>query len=110
MGRSTEPLDLGGGENVGGGFVNEGREVLSFLPGEPIGRTNWPPSMRDGDGLAQLSALLLRRYHDVVADYRPPEEAVWHNPSVSRIGEDRASRRLHAIQHGVAGRQGQRRD
>lgn len=61
------------------GFDGEGREVLSFLPGEAMPWTDWPTVMRSGNGLAQL-ATMLRRYHDAVREFVPPDDAVWRNP------------------------------
>ncbi|MBW4720417.1 phosphotransferase enzyme family protein [Saccharothrix obliqua] len=68
------------------GVDDEGREVLTYLPGDPPGWTDWPAVLRTGDGLAQLGALL-RRYHDAVRDYAPPAGAVWRNPLAPATGE-----------------------
>jgi Phosphotransferase enzyme family len=68
------------------GIDDQGREVLTFLPGEPVSWTDWPSVLRDGDGLAQLGTLL-RRYHDAVRDYVPPPDAVWRNPLAPATGE-----------------------
>lgn len=68
------------------GIDDEGREVLTYLPGEVVGWTDWPMVLRDGDGLAQLGALLWR-YHDAVRNYVPPLEAVWRNPLAPTRGE-----------------------
>lgn len=68
------------------GIDESGREVLSFLPGEPIGWTTWPSFMLGEDGLVQLGTLL-QRYHDAVRGYRPSENAVWRNPLAQRTGE-----------------------
>ena len=56
------------------GFDDEGREVLTYLDGES-GRDTWPLLVPD-DGLAAF-ARLLRRYHDAVAGYRPPDDTEW---------------------------------
>ena len=57
------------------GFDDQGREVLSWVQGEaPI--APWPAWMRADDTLRNL-ALLLRRFHDAVAGWIPPEDAVW---------------------------------
>jgi len=61
------------------GIDQRGREILTFLEGEPIGWTDWPPVMRGTDGLRQLAGML-RRYHDVVRSFHPPPDAVWRNP------------------------------
>ena len=54
--------------------TSEGREVLTYLDGES-GRDTWPLVVPD-DGLAAF-ARLLRRYHDAVAGYRPPDDTEW---------------------------------
>lgn len=68
------------------GVDEEGREVLEFIEGSPIGWTDWPPVMLGMDGLIQLGALL-RCYHEAVRTFRPPEGAVWRNPLAPRSGE-----------------------
>ena len=61
------------------GIDDEGCEVLSFLPGETVGWTDWPAFMRGDEGLVQLAATL-RRYHDAVRGFVPPPDARWRNP------------------------------
>lgn len=61
------------------GIDEMGREMLSYLPGETIGWTDWPAFMRGDDGLVQL-ARTLRRYHDAVRDFAPSPDARWRNP------------------------------
>lgn len=61
------------------GCDEQGREILAYLPGEAAHRP-WPPILRTNNGLAQV-ARLLRRYHEVVVSFVPPESAQW------RIGE-----------------------
>jgi hypothetical protein len=61
------------------GVDDRGREVLSYLPGETPPWVNWPDVLRSDDGVIQLGGLL-RRYHDAVADFHPPEGTVWRNP------------------------------
>jgi len=57
------------------GLDDRGREVLTFVPGDtPV--TPWPPWMAEDDALAGVGRLL-RRYHDAVADFVPPPDAVW---------------------------------
>lgn len=61
------------------GIDERGREVLSYLPGETAPWTSWPDVLRSDDGVVQLGRLL-RRYHDAVRDFQPPEGTVWRNP------------------------------
>lgn len=67
------------------GFDDEGREVLSYLPGES-GSRGWAKVL-DDRGLSAF-ARLLRDYHDAVADFMPVVEAIWAVGTVSpRDGE-----------------------
>ncbi|MFL5337934.1 MAG: phosphotransferase, partial [Geminicoccaceae bacterium] len=50
------------------GFDDQGREVLTYIPGES-GRAAWTKVIEVA-GLVAMGRLL-RTYHDVVADYRP---------------------------------------
>ncbi len=56
------------------GYDEEGREVLTFLPGED-GPVSWGYLHAD-DGLASV-ARLLRSYHDAVRGYRPSPTTEW---------------------------------
>ncbi|MFI6323609.1 phosphotransferase [Nonomuraea sp. NPDC050556] len=59
------------------GFDDEGREVLSFLDGETMGNSQiWPEWTRTEDTLCQV-ACWLRTYHEAVADFVPPADALW---------------------------------
>ena len=63
------PLPLGTDE--------QGREVVSYLPGETVGaRRPWPAWVHSEEALADV-AQWLRRYHDAVADFVPPPGALW---------------------------------
>lgn len=55
-------------------FDKEGREILSFIEGDS-GKDGWSKIITD-EGLKKY-AKLLRRYHDVIADYHPAENSVW---------------------------------
>jgi hypothetical protein len=59
------------------GFDEQGREVLSFLPGSvpayPMPREVW------NEAVLLRSARLLRAFHDASADF-PRDEAVWQQP------------------------------
>jgi Phosphotransferase enzyme family len=59
------------------GLDEQGREVLTFLPGETVGRRKPRPAwVHDEDTLVQV-ARWMRDYHQVVADFAPPAGAVW---------------------------------
>ncbi len=59
------------------GIDEQGREVLTFLPGATIGLARpWPAWVHSDEALAQVGAWL-RHYHDAVADFLPPREARW---------------------------------
>ena len=60
------------------GIDEHGREVLSWLPGEVATRP-WPGVLLGDAGLRQI-ARWLRAYHDAVADFVPPPDAVWRDP------------------------------
>lgn len=67
------------------GFDDQGREVLSFIEGDS-GKDGWFSILSD-EGLGNF-AKLLRSYHDAVADYRPPENAIWaYSPNTLKPGE-----------------------
>ena len=56
----------------------QGREVLRFLPGEAHNGTMAPlPAHMFAEAHLVEAAKLLRRYHDVVAEFRPPPNATW---------------------------------
>ena len=68
------------------GFDERGREVLSFLPGETVGTTRpWPPWVHTDDALCQV-ARWLRDFHTAVADFVPPDDAIWRAGGVWRPG------------------------
>ena len=61
------------------GIDDEGRSILSFVPGEA--HLGWPDPMpvwvyEDEETLSS-AAQLLRRYHDAVATFIPPPDARW---------------------------------
>jgi hypothetical protein len=59
------------------GFDEEGREVLSYIPGQALMRP-WPSAFRELGALRDV-ARVVRLYHDAVADYRPPTDRPWFN-------------------------------
>ncbi|HSX06619.1 MAG TPA: aminoglycoside phosphotransferase family protein [Candidatus Saccharimonadia bacterium] len=56
------------------GFDENGREILSYIDGQS-GGDGWAKIVSD-DGLRKF-AKLLRAYHDVITDYKPPVNAEW---------------------------------
>lgn len=61
------------------GVDDQGRAILSFLPGEvhsgwPEPRPQW---VFEDEATLVGAAQLLRRYHDAVADFEPPYDAQW---------------------------------
>jgi aminoglycoside phosphotransferase (APT) family kinase protein len=60
------------------GMDAQGREVLRYVEGEAYNGTNEPlPRMLLADNLLVGAAKLLRRYHDVVTEFRPPSDPTW---------------------------------
>lgn len=57
------------------GIDEQGREVLSFVPGN-VPREPLPPEATGEDVLAAL-ARLIRRLHDAAQGWTPPDDAVW---------------------------------
>lgn len=68
------------------GVDDQGREILTYLPGETMPWTDWPPELRSDDGVRELGQLL-RRYHDAVRTFQPPTNARWRNPLAEPPGE-----------------------
>jgi Phosphotransferase enzyme family len=59
------------------GIDEQGREVLTFVPGETVGSARpWPAWVYAEDTLAQV-ARWLRGFHRAVADFAPPAGTVW---------------------------------
>jgi hypothetical protein len=63
------------------GMDEEGREILEYVSGT----VEWPQmrALRTDEGLAR-AADLLRRYHEAVAGFAVPEDAVWQFPDMER--------------------------
>jgi len=59
------------------GFDDQGRQMLTFLPGEMIGdRVPWPAWAFADSTLVQVGQWL-RRVHDVTAEFIPPADERW---------------------------------
>jgi Ser/Thr protein kinase RdoA (MazF antagonist) len=59
------------------GLDGKGREIVSYLPGR-AGLWPWPEALRVTSGARDVG-VLLRRYHDAVADFAPPAPPVWQH-------------------------------
>jgi hypothetical protein len=69
------------------GIDDEEREVLTFIEGETVGdSTAWPRWVYDPQTLDQVADWLLE-FHEAVADFVPPADAVWRfgQPWVDRL-------------------------
>ncbi|WP_103351863.1 aminoglycoside phosphotransferase family protein [Amycolatopsis sp. CA-128772] len=66
------------------GIDDEGREVLSYLPGES-GPDGWAKVV--GDAGLTAFARLLRDYHDAVAGFRPAADLTWFTGTGTGTGE-----------------------
>lgn len=59
------------------GVDGQGREVLTFLAGQTVGSAKpWPGWVHADDILVQV-ARWLRSFHQAVASFAPPAEAIW---------------------------------
>jgi hypothetical protein len=61
------------------GIDDRGREILSWLDGEPANRP-WPPVLRTDDGVTALTRAL-RQLHDAVGGFDPGPDACWRAES-----------------------------
>ena len=57
------------------GIDDKGREILTFIEGE-VGKYPLPDYMWSDEVLEQ-AAHFLRRFHDLTANYAPPDSAIW---------------------------------
>jgi hypothetical protein len=68
------------------GFDEQGRQMLTYLPGEVIGdRVPWPAWAYADSTLVQVGHWM-RRIHDATADFRPPEDERWFIDRAMRPG------------------------
>lgn len=58
------------------GIDERGREILTFIEGATAGSQPWPAWTRSDDAVVQI-AELLRRFHDAVRPFVPPERGPW---------------------------------
>lgn len=59
------------------GIDEQGREILTRLPGETVGGARPYPEWTHSDETLWQVAQWLREYHAVVAGFEPPADAVW---------------------------------
>ncbi len=65
------------------GIDDEDREVLTYIEGETVGDSDlWPGWWKREDAMVQ-EAVLLRRFHDLARDFRPPDNAIWRSAAGS---------------------------
>jgi hypothetical protein len=76
------------------GVDEQGREVLSFVPGE-VPRWPLPPEAAGDDVLVAL-ARLIRALHEASAGWVPPPGAVWHG---SPANTERITERCELVSH-----------
>lgn len=68
------------------GFDGQGREMLTYVPGETIGdRDPWPDWARADTTLVQVGRWL-RRLHDLTGDFAAPEGAQWFTGATMQPG------------------------
>jgi hypothetical protein len=68
------------------GVDEQGREVVSFLPGR-ASNWPWPEALLEVPGARQMGAFL-KRYHQAVAGFAPPSPNLWrHGPQAVGAGE-----------------------
>jgi hypothetical protein len=69
------------------GFDGQGREVLSYIPGQTVGDSvPWPNWVWEEDMLAEVGTAAAQ-YHRAVADFRPAGMIPWHAGS-AELGPD----------------------
>ncbi|WP_432992981.1 phosphotransferase [Dactylosporangium sp. CA-233914] len=68
------------------GFDDQGREVLSFLPGNVVGDTRpWPGWVHSDQALHQVAGWL-RELHSAMAGFTPAGDAIWREGGTWRPG------------------------
>jgi hypothetical protein len=68
------------------GFDEQGRQMLTYLPGEVIGLSvAWPAWVYADATLVQVGQWM-RRVHDATADFIPPEDEQWFTGRTMRPG------------------------
>ena len=88
------------------GLDEKGREVLSYLPGEPV-HPNQRDLLQPDQALVEIGTMI-REFHDASASFRPPADAQWQVviPDVGSdlvVHHDLAPWNLIASPHGAWG-------
>ncbi len=65
------------------GMDEQGREILTFLPGIAASRP-WPANLFEMNSLEQV-AKMLRQYHDIVEGFQLDDEAEWRAGKMQRL-------------------------
>ncbi|GAB3427961.1 aminoglycoside phosphotransferase/kinase family protein [Flindersiella endophytica] len=68
------------------GFDEQGRQMLTYLPGETIGGREPGPAWVHADALLPQVGRWLRRVHDVTARFVPPADERWFTGETMRPG------------------------
>jgi Phosphotransferase enzyme family len=68
------------------GFDDQGRERLTYLPGETIGDRDPWPGWASADSMLTQVGRWLRRVHDLTADFTPPADEQWFIGGTMRPG------------------------
>ncbi len=79
------------------GVDEQGREVLSFVPGD-VPRNPLPPETA-GDEVLVALARLIRALHEASAGWQPPPDAVWGGTPANTNKERRVSARTELVSH-----------
>jgi hypothetical protein len=77
------------------GVADDGREMISFLPGDVMPREKWRPEMLTDDAVVQAGTML-RRLHAATVDLVLPADTVWR-------GGQSGKRRGQIVRHGDLG-------
>ncbi|WP_250034697.1 phosphotransferase [Paractinoplanes maris] len=59
------------------GFDDQGREMLTYLPGETFAGRDSPPGWASADAMLAQVGRWLRRVHDLTAGFTPPPDEHW---------------------------------
>jgi hypothetical protein len=68
------------------GLDEQGREVLTFLTGETAGGSSPRPAWVHADDTLDQVARWMRAYHQAVADFVPPSDAIWRGGATWAAG------------------------